>query len=1060
MSYARWVQRLRWPIVALWLLAALFSVKFLPSLSQVVAHTDPSFLPKSSSVVTADHLLTKVDPGTAHKSTAIIAIVRPHGLTAGDTQWFRAGLRKLSSHEGQYGLVLVQDAFNTPKSVRHSFVSPDGTTEIALIAFPQSDVASRTSSSYHKVQTLFRSPPPGSRLYFTGDVPIQTDNIAISLGGAKRTALVTILLVLVILVLILRSLVAPLVNLLTIGVSFLISSGLVAWLAGFGFPVSTFTQTFLIAILFGAGTDYSIIMLNRFREELTDARHVGAADAIATSIRAIGRTVAFSAATVALSFAVLALAHFGLYRSSVGVAVGIAVTLAACLTLIPALMAIFGRTLFWPRPPVVGVAHRPSRLWAGTSRLAVRHPWWTMLALLAVLVPTALLFTPQRSFDTLADIPQAGSVHGFHAVAKAFGEGSVMPVEIVIQSRANLRTPKGLASLESVAQALSKSPHVQKVYTATRPEGKVLPQLQLAYQNSVAAKNLGRISSGLHQLTAGLGSASGALSAGSAAQLASGAQRFGAAAGPLMQGAASLASGARNLATGADGTASGAAALSGALRPLTAGSQQAATAAATIAAGTAQAAGSAGQVAGAAGSLSSSEQKLGSLAQSLAQSLSDWARAHPGTGTDPQWQEIMASAESLAQGTGSAQAAAGSLAQGTAQLSGALTGLKSGTMALSGSLAQLSLGLRSAQSGAGQLAKGAGALAGGAQGLSQGAGHLESGISSWAAGGSALASGYAKAASGASTLGRGISSAAASAARLASGTDQVAKALGATKTAQSNGSPGFYLPASALTNPQLQKAMQAYISPDGHVAVLNVDMALDPYSAEAIAQVPSLVRVTRDALAASPVPQGSVYAAGTSAMQSDLNRISAGDFARTAALVLLVIFLLLAFMLRSILSPLYILTSLVGGYFVTMGIVQTLVPHVFHVAAMDWTVPFFALLLLVALGVDYSIFLMSRFEEIRRRGTEPEQAIQEAMARMGGVIFSAAVIMAGTFGSMAVTGVTGLVEIGGSVVLGLLIYTTVMLGLFLPAAVAIVGGAHHWPFVRVRAAEPAATPAD
>ncbi len=100
---------------------------------------------------------------------------------------------------------------------------------------------------------------------------------------------------------------------------------------------------------------------------------------------------------------------------------------------------------------------------------------------------------------------------------------------------------------------------------------------------------------------------------------------------------------------------------------------------------------------------------------------------------------------------------------------------------------------------------------------------------------------------------------------------------------------------------------------------------------------------------------------------------------------------------------------------------------------------------------------MSRFKEILAQGKSPEDAIREAMERMGGVIFSAVVIMAGTIGSMALSGVAALVENGVAVVIGLFLYAAVLLGLFVPAATAIVGEGLRWPF---RYRREAASPAD
>ena len=133
-----------------------------------------------------------------------------------------------------------------------------------------------------------------------------------------------------------------------------------------------------------------------------------------------------------------------------------------------------------------------------------------------------------------------------------------------------------------------------------------------------------------------------------------------------------------------------------------------------------------------------------------------------------------------------------------------------------------------------------------------------------------------------------------------------------------------------------------------------------------------------------------------------------------------------------------------------MALGQLMFVDVLHHTGIYWVLPFFVLLPLVALGVDDAIFLMSRFEEMLRARTTPHAAIRQALGRMGQVILSAAVIMGGTFGSMAASGVTSLTELGVVVVLGLFLYTFVLLGFFVPAATAIVGWGLRWPFASGR----------
>jgi RND superfamily putative drug exporter len=232
------------------------------------------------------------------------------------------------------------------------------------------------------------------------------------------------------------------------------------------------------------------------------------------------------------------------------------------------------------------------------------------------------------------------------------------------------------------------------------------------------------------------------------------------------------------------------------------------------------------------------------------------------------------------------------------------------------------------------------------------------------------------------------------------------------------------------------------------VAKLTVVLSVNPYTQGAIDAVPQLQDAAQVALRAGHGIAGVVRVAGTTPDQWALSTVSQQDFIRTAILVLLTVYVLLAILLRSLVTPFYVIFSLGGMYLVTMSLLQGIFIGLFHKAGLSWTVPFFVFFLLVALGVDYSIFLMSRFDEEYRAGRTPVDAIRRAAAGMGGVIFSAAVIMAGTFGSLATSGITSLLEIGVAVILGLFLYTLVMLALFVPACAAIAGHGHRWPWRR------------
>ncbi|MCL6516975.1 MMPL family transporter [Alicyclobacillus sp.] len=1007
--YARFVNRWKWLLIAVWAVLVAAVLILLPKLPDVVSHKSTTYLPDSDPSMVAGRLADSVDPAHSSKSTVIVAIHRNGGLTDADRAYLEEGLAKIAADRAAYHVSYVQDAKNAPKDTADSFISGDRTTEIAVVGLTENIENPSLKDDLQHLHDAFAAPPAGAQVYLTGDTPVQKDAITLMQEAADKTAVVTVALVLVILLAVFRALLAPLLTLLAVGLSYLVSSSIVAWLAERGFPVSTFTQTFMIAVLFGAGTDYTVILLNRFREELTKTHN--RAEALAGALRGVGKTVVFSSLTVLVSFAALYFANFGLYRSGVGVAVGVAVTLLTCLTLIPALMAVFGRNLYWPVVPKPGMAHRPSRLWGWTSRVSTRRPWLVLAVLAIALTPVALAYGPSRSFDPMADIPNAPSVQGFHTVSRAFGTGEAMPTTVVLKTDQNLRTPDGLATIDRISRQLASVSGVAEVDSATQPLGKVITDFQLSQQNQRAADGLKQVGSGLGQMAGQLGDAARQSSSAQSALT------------RLQNGAASLAQGAQQTAGGAGKVAAGADQLATGAKQLASGAEQAGQAAAQLADGTQRASQAAGQ--------------LSTAASALANAIAQWTAAHPDQAANPNWQQIEQLAQQLAQGNGQMAESSRQLAQGARQLAVSMPGLVKGADQVA--------------AGAANLAQGAHQVAGGANQLAQGGERLAGGIGQFSAGTAQLSAGFAQAADGAK--------------KLQSGVGQAQSFLSESSRAPS---PGFYVPQSEIDhNDQLRQALDAYVSPDGHLAKFRVLLNHTPYSPEAIDTVHRLRQAADAALAASPVHTGTLYIGGTTALQAAMNQLASQDFSWTMTLVFGAIFILLVVMLRSVLTPLVILVSLGATYFVTMGVVQQAAVHILHQDGVNWAVPFFTFLLLVALGVDYSIFLMSRFDEeywaglgsdarrgsqgasrLAPRGPMPMRAMRTAMRKMGGVVFSAALIMAGTFGSMMVTGMATMVEIGLSVVVGLFVYVFVLLAFFMPAAIALVGPAHPWPFVR------------
>ncbi|MGH2984076.1 MAG: MMPL family transporter [Solirubrobacterales bacterium] len=228
-------------------------------------------------------------------------------------------------------------------------------------------------------------------------------------------------------------------------------------------------------------------------------------------------------------------------------------------------------------------------------------------------------------------------------------------------------------------------------------------------------------------------------------------------------------------------------------------------------------------------------------------------------------------------------------------------------------------------------------------------------------------------------------------------------------------------------------------STDGRMATIDVVLEGDPFTKDSLGVVPDI----RDSVS-DLGPGLSGLVGGGSATQYDFDQAIESDLELIAPIALLAIAIILAVLLRALVAPLVLIASVIISFLCTLGISVIFIRFVVGDAGFDASIPTFAFIFLVALGIDYTIFLMARVrEESRMHGTR--EGMLRALAVTGPVITSAGIILAGTFSILMTLPVTYTFDLGFMVALGILLDTFIVRTIMVPAAVELLGDRIWWP---------------
>ncbi len=486
--------------IALWLVAVALFTAFAPKLADVYDNNTQQ-IPASDASQVAQRLLLKQFPAS-RGAPAIVVFTDPGGLSDADRAHAHAVSDWLTSAAKPAGVGQVISTFTIPQAAPQ-LLSKDGTTMTMIVQLTVEQTDANALSAVVKAiraEVALETGGGALRGYVTGPAGIIADTVTVFSGTDVTLLLATVGLVLVLLLLVYRSPILPLLPIVAVGMVLQVANALLALAARGGLlDVSQQASSIATVLLFGAGTDYTIFIVSRFREELrhTEDKHL----AMRTTMHAVGEAITSSAGTVVLALLTLLLATIGLY-SSLGptLAASIAVMLVAGLTLVPALLTWLGRAAYWPfipryqpalpdAPPTIAEI-RALGFWGRLGAWTARHRVVALVGSVALLSVLALgNLGIARSYNFLTSFrDKTDATTGYAALQQRFPAGSLAPTTVIIQLHgADPNVYHHLAELDAITAALARQAHVAEVQGPTRPLGQAPTVSPQTLQAQIAA---------------------------------------------------------------------------------------------------------------------------------------------------------------------------------------------------------------------------------------------------------------------------------------------------------------------------------------------------------------------------------------------------------------------------------------------------------------------------------------------------------------------------------------------------------------------------------------------
>jgi len=982
---ADFVVRWPWVVIAVWVAIAVALPLTFPSLGEMAQKHPLAILPSDAPSSVTARKMTEAFHESGSEDLLLVVLTDDKGLSPADEGVYRKLVDAL--RRDTRDVLMLQDFVSMPP-LRSVVTSKDHKAWVLPVGVAGELGTPRSYAAFTQIGGIVEHVVAGTPLTanLTGPAATVADLTVAGDRDRMPIELAIAVLVLFVLLVVYRSAITMLLPLITIGLSLVIAQALVAGFSQLtGTGVSNQSIVFLSAIMAGAGTDYAVFLISRYHDYLRLDADVD--QAVKRAMISIGKVIAASATTVGITFLVISFARMGVFKTvGVASAIGVGVAFLAAVTLLPAILVLAGRR-GWVKPR----RELTARFWRRSGIRIVRRPRAHLVAsalVLAILASCAGLVHYNYD-DRKALQSSAPSSIGYTALDRHFPTNQSIPEFILIQSPHDLRTPQALADLEQLADRVSQLPNIAVISGITRPTGNVPEQFRATYQAGAIGTFLAGGSTLINDRTNDLNR--------------------------LVDGAGTLANNLGDVRGQVGQLATSVQSLTDSLTSMR--SQYGGDTLVKEVDTAAKLVDHVNSLSNAMGWNYSAGKNMFAWIGPVLTAL----QGNPVCDVDESCSATRGAFERLTGGRDQEDLDAINDLAGQLQSFPDKQSLNASVDRLRGALTNLTKVMQSM----GMEQPG---------GLQANLATLQDGANQFAGGSRQVADAVAQLVDQVKQMGAGLSEAATFLLSLKHDAAQPAMA-------------GFNIPAQLLHLDEFQKAAKVFISSDGHSVRYLVQTKLNPFSTDAMDQVNAISATARGAQPNTALADATVSMAGYTVGLKDTRDYYQHDIRFIIAVTLIVVLLTLIALLRAIVAPLYLVASVIISYLSAVGIGALIFQFILG-QQLHWSVPPLAFVVLVSVGADYNMLLVSRMRDESPHSMR--YGIIRTLGSTGGVITAAGLIFAASMCGLLFSSIGTVVQGGFVIGVGILLDTFLVRTITVPAIAALVGQANWWPG-RIRA---------